>query len=103
MTSALSGRRVLVVEDEMMVAWLLEDMLADFGCAVVGPAAGVNQALAMLDAEAFDAAVLDVNLKGQKSYPIADTLAARGVPFVFSTGYNSTAKIFRCCRSPLTG
>jgi hypothetical protein len=60
MTSPLSGRRVLVVEDEMMVAWLLEDMLADFGCAVVGPAAGVNQALAMLDAEAFDAAVLDV-------------------------------------------
>jgi CheY-like chemotaxis protein len=88
MTSPLSGRRVLVVEDEMMVAWLLEDMLADFGCAVVGPAAGVNQALAMLDAEAFDAAVLDVNLKGQKSYPVADALAARGVPFVFSTGYN---------------
>jgi CheY-like chemotaxis protein len=83
-----NGRRVLVVEDEMMVAWLLEDMLADFGCAVVGPAAGVNQALAMLDAEAFDAAVLDVNLKGQKSYPVADALAARGVPFVFSTGYN---------------
>ena len=88
MTSPLSGRRVLVVEDETMVAWLLEDMLADFGCAVVGPAAGVNQALAMLDAEAFDAAVLDVNLKGQKSYPVADALAARGVPFVFSTGYN---------------
>ena len=88
MTSPLSGRRVLVVEDETMVAWLLEDMLADLGCAVVGPAARVNQALAMLDAEAIDAAVLDVNLKGQKSYPVADALAARGVPFVFSTGYN---------------
>ena len=71
-----------------MVAWLLEDMLADLGCAVVGPAARVNQALAMLDAEAIDAAVLDVNLNGQMSYPIADALAARGVPFVFSTGYN---------------
>src|SRR6202045_5470871 len=89
MTSPLSGRRVLVVEDETMVAWLLEDMLADLGCAVVGPAAHVNQALAMLDAEAIDAAVLDVNLQGQKSYPIADAIAARGVPFAFSTGYNN--------------
>ena len=88
MTSPLSGRRVLVVEDEMIVAWLLEDMLADLGCAVVGPAARVNQALAMLDAEAIDAAVLDVNLNGQKSYPVAAALAARGGPFVFSTGYN---------------
>ena len=86
--SPLSGRRVLVVEDEMIVAWLLEDMLADLGCAVVGPAARVNQALAMIDAEAIDAAVLDVNLNGQKSYPVADALAARGVPFVFSTGYD---------------
>ena len=60
MPSPLSGRRVLVVEDETMVAWLLEDMLADLGCAVVGPAAHVNQALAMLDAEAIDAAVLDI-------------------------------------------
>jgi CheY-like chemotaxis protein len=85
----LSGRRVLVVEDEMIVAWLLQDMLADLGCAVVGPAARVAQALAMIDAEAIDAAVLDVNLNGQKSYPVADALAARGVPFVFSTGYET--------------
>ena len=85
----LSGRRVLVVEDEMIVAWLLQDMLADLGCAVVGPAARVYQALAMIDAEAIDAAVLDVNLNGQKSYPVADALAARGMPFVFSTGYET--------------
>ena len=85
----LSGRRVLVVEDEMIVAWLLQDMLADLGCAVVGPAARVAQALAMIDAEAIDAAVLDVNLNGQKSYPVADALTARGVPFVFSTGYET--------------
>jgi DNA-binding NtrC family response regulator len=63
-------------------------MLADLGCAVVGPASSVNQALPMIDAEAIDAAVLDVNLNGQMSYPIADALAARGVPFVFSTGYD---------------
>jgi CheY-like chemotaxis protein len=86
--SPLSGRRVLLVEDEIIVAWLLEDMLADLGCVVVGPAASVNQALAMIDTEAIDAAVLDVNLNGQMSYPIADALAAHGVPFVFSTGYH---------------
>ena len=88
MNSSFSGRRVLLVEDEMLVVWLLEDMLADLGCAVVGPASNVNQALAMIDAEAIDVAVLDVNLNGQKSYPVADALAARGVPFVFSTGYD---------------
>jgi CheY-like chemotaxis protein len=78
MNSPISGRKILVVEDEMIVAWLLEDMLADLGCAVIGPAASINQALAMIDAEAIDAAVLDVNLNGQMSYPIADVLAARG-------------------------
>ena len=88
MNSPFSSRRVLVVEDEVLVAWLLEDMLADLGCAVLGPAASVKQALAMIDAEAIDVAVLDVNLNGQLSYPIADALAARGVPFVFSTGYD---------------
>ena len=88
MNSSFSGRRVLLVEDEMLVVWLLEDMLADLGCTVVGPASNINQALAMIDAEAIDVAVLDVNLNGQMSYPVADALAARGVPFVFSTGYD---------------
>lgn len=88
MNSPVSDRRILLVEDEIFVVWLLEDMLANLGCAVVGPASSVNQALAMIDAEAIDAAVLDVNLNGQMSYPIADALAARGVPFVFSTGYD---------------
>jgi CheY-like chemotaxis protein len=83
-----SGRRVLVVEDEVMVSWLLEDMLVDLGYEIVGPAARVNQALAMVEAEAIDLAVLDVNLNGEKSYPVADALTARGVPFAFSTGYN---------------
>jgi CheY-like chemotaxis protein len=86
--SPLSGRRVLVIEDEMMVAMLLQDMLADLGCAVVGPAARVEQALAMIEAAApLDAAVLDMNLNGQQSYSVADALAARSVPFVIATGY----------------
>jgi CheY-like chemotaxis protein len=91
MNSPSSDRRILLVEDEIFVVWLLEDMLADLGCAIVGPASSVNQALAMIDAEAIDAVVLDVNLNGQVSYPIADVLAARSVPFVFSTGYDKDA------------
>jgi DNA-binding NtrC family response regulator len=85
--SLLSGRRVLIVEDEVIVAWALEAMLADIGCMIVGPAARVNQALAMIEMELIDVALLDINLNGEKSYPVADALAARGVPFVFSTGY----------------
>ena len=88
MSSPLFGRRVLVVEDEVMVSWVLEDMLADLGCEVVGPAARVNQALMMVEVEPIDFAVLDVNLNGEKSYPVADALTARGLPFVFSSGYN---------------
>jgi len=88
MNSPFSGRRVFVVEDEMIVAWLLEDMLVELGCMVIGPAASVKEAFAMIDAEAIDAAVLDVNLNGEMSYPIADALAARDVPFVFVTGYD---------------
>jgi CheY-like chemotaxis protein len=85
---SLSGRRILVVEDEMIAAWVLERILADFGCKVIGPAARVKEALAIIEAEAIDAVLLDVNLNGEKSYPVADALVARGVPFVFSTGYN---------------
>ncbi len=71
-----------------MVSWVLEDMLAELGFKVVGPAARVSQALAIVDTEVIDLAILDINLNGQKSYPVADALVAHGVPFVFSTGYN---------------
>ena len=89
MSNPLSGRRVLIVEDEIMVVWGLQDMLTQLGCAVVGPASRVDQALGMIEAETFDAVVLDVNLEGEKSYPVADALVARGVPFVFATAYNT--------------
>jgi len=84
---ALAGRRILIVEDEAMVAMLIEDIVEEIGCTIVGPAARVAQALAVLEAGGVDAAVLDVNLNGEMSYPIADALAARGLPYVFVTGY----------------
>ncbi len=87
--SALAGRRLLIVEDEALVAMMLEDMLARLGCVVVDVAASVSRGLALAgDASlAIDAAVLDVNLGGEEVYPVAEKLAAGGVPFVFSTGY----------------
>ncbi len=84
----LSGRRLLVVEDEMLVLLNVEDILADLGCTSVSAAATVDQALDLIKASRFDAAMVDVNLDGRKSYPVADALAARGVPFVFTTGYS---------------
>ena len=84
----LQGRRVLVVEDEMMIAMLVEDMLADLGCTVIGPAHGLEAALRLAATETgLDAALLDVNLGGQPVFAVADALRAKGVPAIFSTGY----------------
>jgi CheY-like chemotaxis protein len=84
----LQGRRVLVVEDELMIAMLVEDMLADLGCSVVGPAHELASALELARGDlGIDAALLDVNLAGQSVFPVADALRAKGVPSIFSTGY----------------
>lgn len=83
----LNGLRVLVVEDEAAISMLLEDMLMDFGCAVVGPAPRLNVAMEMARGDDFDLAILDVNLAGEAIYPVAETLAQTSRPFVFSTGY----------------
>lgn len=72
----------------MMVMMMIEDMLADLGCESVTAAANVEQALALMEAHSFDAAMLDMNLNGRKSHAVAEALAARGVPFVVSTGYS---------------
>jgi len=83
-----AGRRVLVVEDEMMIAMLVEDMLSELGCAVVGPAHALDAALDLaMTEEGLDAALLDVNLAGQPVFAVADALRKKGVPAIFSTGY----------------
>ena len=88
MTRALQGRRVLVIEDESLVAMLLETILDDMGCAVVGPESNIDDGLLAVTTEgALDAALLDVNVAGREVFPVAEALKARGVPFVFSTGY----------------
>jgi CheY-like chemotaxis protein len=86
-TAELAGLRVLVVEDEMMVSMLIEDMLTDLGCTVVGPAARLDEAIDLAKASDLDCAVLDVNLGGQPIFPLADLLRERGKPFAFATGY----------------
>ncbi|HEY2136417.1 MAG TPA: response regulator [Xanthobacteraceae bacterium] len=83
------GQRVLVIEDEAIVAMLLEDMLIDMGYEVVGTVGQFDQAVRAIDDTACDFVILDVNLDGKETYPLADMLAARGVPFIFATGYGA--------------
>jgi len=87
MTASLEGVRVLLVEDEYLVASLIEEMLEIAGCIVTGPIPRLAQAVDAADRETCDAAVLDVNLAGERIYPVADILSRRNIPFVFVTGY----------------
>lgn len=83
----LAGRRILVVEDEFFLADDLRRALTEHGAEVAGPANTLDRARA-LASESVDLAVLDVNLRGETVFPLADELRARGVPFVFTTGYD---------------
>jgi CheY-like chemotaxis protein len=85
--SRFAGVRVLIIEDETLIALLLEDMLTELGCTILGSASTVETAIEMLDRALPAVAVLDINLNGEKSYAVAQTLADRGVKFIFSTGY----------------
>lgn len=84
--TSLEGMRVLLVEDEMMLAMMAEDALTELGCSVIS-ASRVSKALALAKNEFFDVALLDVNVAGEEVYPVADALILRSVPFVFATGY----------------
>jgi len=87
--TALRGRRVLIVEDSPVVGPFTADILTDLGCAVIGPAPTIAAAREMIEAGGFDAAVVDVHIRGERSFQLCDALEARQVPFVLTSGYAS--------------
>ena len=95
------GGRILVVEDEMLLAMSLEDLLVSYGFEVVGPASRIDVAVRLACSEAIDAGILDLNIAGEEVYPVADALAARGIPFLFITGYNAAAIIQKYAKRPM--
>lgn len=88
MPSTLAGRRVLVVEDDYVVAQQMADELRELGARIVGPVPTPDTALRLAREQRLDAAVLDIHLRGGTVYPVADLLTGKGVPFLFATGYN---------------
>ena len=89
MGQSTKPRRALIVEDEVMVAMYVEDLLIELGFDVAGMATSLDQALPLAQDGDFDFAVLDVNLDGRLSFPVADVLRQRGIPFLFARGYGS--------------
>jgi len=92
--SGLEGLRVLVVEDEPVVAMYLEDLLEALGCETIGPASRLADGLVLAGGNGFDVAILDINLGGERSTPIAEALRARGLPFAFASGYGAPPEGF---------
>jgi CheY-like chemotaxis protein len=86
-TARLDGLRLLLVEDEALVAMLIHDIVSDAGALVVGAAPNVEAAISVIESELVDGAILDVNLGGERVDPVADVLSARKIPFLFLTGY----------------
>jgi DNA-binding response OmpR family regulator len=84
----LAGCRILIVEDEMMIAMFLEEALKELGCRVIGPVSKLSDAVRLAREEAMDAAVLDVNIRGGQVFEAAELLIARGIPFVLASGYS---------------
>ncbi len=82
-----ASKRILVVEDELMIRMLLQDMLSDLGHTLAGEAGRIEEAMALAKQCEFDVAILDVNLNGQPISPVVEILVERGLPFVFATGY----------------
>jgi DNA-binding response OmpR family regulator len=88
---ALTGMRVLIVEDEYLVAMIAESFLKEFGCSTLGPYGTLAEALEVARTETFDLAVLDINLHGEKVFPVANVLGDRQIPFLFVSGYGDEA------------
>ena len=87
MIDATTGCRVLVVEDETLIAVVIETTLQALGCEVVGPTSRLDTALQLASDETLDAAILDVSVRGGKIFPVAERLLARGIPFILASGY----------------
>lgn len=87
------GKSILVAEDETLIAMVLEDMLSDMGCALAGSAHSVSSAMDIVGSARIDAAILDIELSDGKSWPIADVLSARKIPFAFATGHGQDADL----------
>ncbi|WP_334177775.1 response regulator [Pseudoxanthomonas sp.] len=99
--STATHRSIFIVEDEFMLVMLLEDLLPAIGYTVAGTAGSVEAALEQLETLDVDLAVVDVNLAGTESFPVADALRARGVPFVFTTGYGQEGLPARYAGTPV--
>ncbi len=87
--STLTGKRILVVEDEFIIAAMVEDILLEAGAIVIGPVYKIEDGLLYAQRETIDAAILDVNINGASSEAIAETLTNRGIPMVLATGYGA--------------
>ncbi|HEX4180851.1 MAG TPA: response regulator [Caulobacteraceae bacterium] len=101
-SDSLSGLRLLVVEDEALIAMMIHDQLVNLGCVVVGLASNVPGGLALIKDKGatLDGAVLDVNLGGEKVYPVAEALIERDIPFIFATGYGRAGIAANFSRMP---
>jgi CheY-like chemotaxis protein len=85
----VAGLKILLVEDESLVAMMVEDALESLDCHVVGLASRLRKAKALAERDGFDVAILDINIDGEPIYPVAEVLARRAIPFVFLTGYGA--------------
>ena len=100
MARFLDGCRVLVVEDDYLIAQLFDEMLKSAGCVVLGPVPRLAEALDVAARERCDVAVLDINLGGERVYPVAEILSGRNVPFIFVTGYAADAMPLEYAEQP---
>ena len=99
--ASLSGHRVLVVEDEELIGLMLVDLLEELGATVAGPAGTVSEALSLVEQETLTGALLDLSLRGEAAYPVADRLFEQGVPYVFITGYGQGHVAARHAHAPV--
>ena len=103
MADVLRNKRVLVVEDEALIAMLAEEMLVEIGCIHHATAPTIGKAMPLVEAGGFDLALLDVNVARERVFPIADALAARAIPFAFASGYGEDGLPEAYAERPMIG